>query len=269
MSDFDDIEIEICMGTKKRRYNDFIYFIVCPQVFKRLPPSSKMVSIQLEQCVSDWLDESYLNKLRKSKFIYDYSKKNINHLLKEGISIEKIGYFPISAILNYKDYLAEKYNYNFNGIKENDVLFYGNTNSPRRQKMLEILNQHFKVRVEENLYGYEMLKAIDESRIVINIHYYESALLETTRIYECLSMGACVVSETSIDIEDYLHLINSKQIAFFNIDDYQDMLTKVESMLAYLSSKQDVMDSLMLEQSYAFLKQTVLTSIKNIINDPA
>lgn len=264
--DFEDIEVEISVGTKKRKYNDDIYFIICPQVFKKLPPSTKMVSIQLEQCVSDWLDKSYLDKLKTSNYVYDYSKKNIEYLSIQEISAEKIGYFPISAILNYKQYLLKKYHYNFNGIKRNDILFYGNTDSPRRQKMLKVLGQHFKIRVEESLYGYEMLQAIDESRIVINIHYYESALLETTRIYECLSMGTCVVSETSADVNDYPHLKQSEQIAFFNIDDHQDMLNKVEMMLTYTLSKQDLLDTAILTESYDFFKQTVSTSLKKIIN---
>lgn len=260
-----NLKVQIIVGERIRRFNKDFYFIVCPQMLKKMPPLNKTISIQLEQCVSDWFSKDYFLKLKYSKSIYDYSRSNIRHLLSQGLEWQRVNYFPISAIINYKYFLLERYMYKFEGIKKNDILFYGNLNSVRRQKLLNTLYNNFNVRVEENLYGYEMLKAIDESKIVINLHYYESALLETTRIYECLSMGACVVSESSIDLGDYPHLLNSKQISFFNINDDMDMIKKVESMLSYIDIAQNVIDIKMLEESHNLFQKTVRPTFKTII----
>lgn len=41
---------------------------------------------------------------------------------------------------------------------------------------------------------------------VLNIHYYENALLQTTRIYECLSLNKLVVSEQGSDQDEHTEL---------------------------------------------------------------
>lgn len=258
------IKVEIINGRTIKIFNKNIYFVLCPQVLKKMPPTNKAISIQMEQCVSDWFSEEYFIRLNNSAIIYDYSKRNIDFLLDQGLNKNKIKYFPICAFLNYKDFLFKEYSYIFEGKKNNDILFYGNLNSSRRQRLLKVLKNNFQVRIEESLYGYDMLKAIDESKIVINLHYYESALLETTRIYECLSMGACVVSEISIDLNDYPHLLNSKQISFFNIDDDEDMIKKIELMLNYSNSNNNVFNIGMLKESYNIFQRNVNLSLKEI-----
>ena len=53
-------------------------------------------------------------------------------------------------------------------------------------------------------YGSEMAAILTSSKIVLNLHYYDNALLETTRIYEALSYSrSIVISEKSADpVED-------------------------------------------------------------------
>ena len=72
-------------------------------------------------------------------------------------------------------------------------MFYGDANCDRRRKFLQELQKEFSVRVESNLFGEAMQDAIRRSKIVINIHYYEDALLETTRVAEILSLGAVLL----------------------------------------------------------------------------
>ncbi len=40
-----------------------------------------------------------------------------------------------------------------------------------------------------------MYNIICQARVVVNIHYYDGALLETPRICECISLGVPVLSE--------------------------------------------------------------------------
>src|SRR5690606_30508872 len=62
--------------------------------------------------------------------------------------------------------------------KEYDFLFYGDSNSsPRRRHFLSKLQEKFSVVVYNNLFGEDMHNAIRKAKVVVNIHYYEGALL--------------------------------------------------------------------------------------------
>lgn len=93
--------------------------------------------------------------------------------------------------------------------------------------MLKALERHFDVRVVTGVFGREVEKAIKGARIVVNIHFYEEddLLLETTRIYECLSLGTPVVSETARDQDDYPELAGV--VAFFEKGSVGAMLRAV------------------------------------------
>jgi spore maturation protein CgeB len=74
-----------------------------------------------------------------------------------------------------------------------DVLFIG-TMSARRQRVIDEIGKHFSVRVV-SAFGKEMVRYINRSKIVLNIHV--SDILDSeTRIYEVLGCRAFLLSET-------------------------------------------------------------------------
>lgn len=199
------------------------YFILCPQIFKNLPPGEKRICFQLEQSVSSrWFNEEYFNILESSLAVLDYSLVNIEFLKTKGISYPHVYYVPIgSEKITDQDSESEK---------TIEVLFYGDSySSPRRTKMLEVLHENFSVEVINDTFGEAMHDLIKRSKVVINIHYYENALLETPRIMESLSLGATIVSESSQDLKDYEYLTDC--IYFFSENDVEDMIRKVQEAL--------------------------------------
>ena len=62
-----------------------------------------------------------------------------------------------------------------------------------------------KIKIINGLYGINLYKEIINSKIVLNIHFYKNAILETCRINEILSCNRIVISELphKIDIENY------------------------------------------------------------------
>lgn len=174
-----------------------LHIIICPQVFKEFPPY--YIGFQMEQLrESKWWNKKYKKILEQSLAIFDYSQFNIEYLVQEGVSANKIFYLPISYLKDYRRELQID--------PKEGILFYGGTDSVNRNFFLEKLNLHFKIEVVDNLFGDEILNKIAKAKIVLNIHYYPKALLETTRIYECLSLGALVVSEESKNSDEYPEL---------------------------------------------------------------
>jgi len=83
--------------------------------------------------------------------------------------------------------------------KEFDVAFIGNIHhSPRRQRILESLRSKFNFYPDYSPgFGDRRQHAINSSRILLNIHFYDEAGLESPRMFDYLSSGAFVISEAT------------------------------------------------------------------------
>lgn len=184
-----------------------LYVLIAPPFFEVLPPLNKTVVVQVEQTTSDrWTDDAYLDLLQSCLAVVDYSIDNILYLLDKGFGLGDLFYVPILPDPGYAAGLAE-------ARKTSDILFYGNTASPRRQAILAQLRDHaaqrgYRLRVENRLFGAQMTQAVREARLVLNLHFYDDALLETNRIAECLALGTPVLSEDSRDSGDFTPGIN-------------------------------------------------------------
>jgi Glycosyltransferase family 25 (LPS biosynthesis protein) len=205
-----------------------IHFVVCPQMFSKLP--KHFVAFQLEQSVSSrWFTPKYFSNLNQAYCIFEYSVKNIEFLLENDISYNKIFYLPIGSFREYGTYL-KSINYQMDCTDEPiEILFYGDPTCPRRKIYLEKLSSQFNVYVASEVFGEELISLICRAKVVVNIHYYEGALLETTRIYETLSLGTPIVSESSIDIDSHTDLTGI--VSFIPIGDIDAMITELHLLL--------------------------------------
>ena len=206
------------------------YFVVCPQMFKHLPPGEKRIVFQMEQSVSPrWFTPEYLHTLENSLAVLDYAQANLQFLEKRGIAYPHTFLVPVGGFAGYGDYLRHN-NLQPQGVDAPcDVLFYGDANAPRRQQLLEAVGERFQLRIVGNLFGPELHRAIASARVVVNLHYYEGALLETTRIYECLSLGVPVVSETSADQAEHAALDGA--VRFVPVGDLPALLQALDEVL--------------------------------------
>ena len=176
---------------------DFIHvFVLCPQMFEDIP--DEYIAVQMEQSVSSrWFTPDYFAKLRRARGIMDYSIRNIDFLRDNGIEGWRLYYTPIDTDRTI----------HIGSNVRRGILFVGDDKNPRRQAMLDVLRAEFPdLRVENNLFGDALTDALRSAAVVLNIHYYEGALLETTRIHEALSHGCRIVSEVSADQDEHAAL---------------------------------------------------------------
>jgi len=201
-----------------------MYVVICPQMFKNLPPGQKRIAYQMEQSVtSRWFTPGYLQMLEGSLAVLEYALVNVEFMAGKGVSYPHVHYMPVGTDAGYMKHQPAP-------EKKYDVLFYGDANSsPRRRAMLDTLRQHFKVRVCSEVFGQAMIDEIRRARVVINLHYYENALLEP-RIQECLSLGVPVVSESAQDQDNYPEL--SGAVLFFEQGNEAAMIDAVRVALA-------------------------------------
>jgi len=158
--------------------------------FFRLPKTSIIYNLEQILIGSPWITENYLILLRSYE-VWDYSKRNISELIKLGISNVKycrIGYVP--ELTRIKPAQSDI-----------DFLWYGSLNDRRAQILQQLHNRGFKVKVLFGVYGEQRDVFIARSKMVLNIHFYESKVLEIVRISYLLANRRFVISERGNDPE--------------------------------------------------------------------
>ncbi|UWF59424.1 CgeB family protein [Brucella sp. 2716] len=222
------IKSEIVTSSVMSFSHDF-YIVLCAQMFKRLPPADKRVIFQLEQTVSSrWFTPQYMKALKDSLGVLEYSLTNIEFLAKNGLNYPNVHYLPVGASLSESIVGGKR-------PKKYDFVFYGDSlSSSRRRKFLEKLQEVYNVKICNDMFGDELYNVIRESRVVINIHYYEGALLEMPRICECISLGVPVLSEGTFDQDEYPEIKGA--VTFFEEGSIDSMMACAAELLSHFES---------------------------------
>ena len=203
--------------TEKDKDSSDIFIIIANQLNTKFLPK-KYILYQVEQSTSKWFDDNYKNVIKNSTNVWDFSEKNIeayNDLLK------KTYYMPMPFYLN-KNTANTLYN---NNIKY-DILFYGCRNE-RRNNIMELLSKKYNVKIGFDLIGDLRDISITQSKIVLNLHYYNNASLETCRLNEILKFNKLIISE--IPFEDEKNKELYKNLVVFS-DIIKDDLTNIDEL---------------------------------------
>lgn len=229
------ISVSSVTTVEPNEYEDSLYIIICPQLFNNLP--EKYIAFQMEQSVSSrWFDSRYIDILKKSIAVIDYSKVNLEYLQNTaGINFSKLYYLPISN-------LSQKNKIDPTIQPEYDVVFYGDINNDRRRLFLDTIKKRFKTLVVSEVFGDDLYHQLKKAKVLVNIHYYEGALLETTRIYEALSLGLNIVSESSSDISD--HVCLNDWVTFVEVGNIDAMMAEIQQQIEQPRSLSEIPDDL-------------------------
>lgn len=177
---------------------------------------------------SAWMRTSYINALSSHR-CWDYSRYNIAALtrLRADASPEfvPLGYVPLLTRLPKNS-----------GAEENiDVLFYGCLN-PRRKKILDALaGEGYTVHIAYGVYGAERDSLIGRAKLVINIHYYESHIMEAVRLSYLMANSKAVVSECADDTEVYPHYRDGISLVA-----YDELVNACRDLLANSAKRQQL-----------------------------
>jgi hypothetical protein len=132
-------------------------------------------------------------RLMKDHEVWDYSKVNIERLEKDhGIKAKHvpIGYHPCMT-----NPLMPKLD------QDIDVLFYGSINQRRRVILDQLKANGLKVIELFGVYGEKLDEYIARSKVVLNVHYYDTAIFEIFRCAYLFANRKCVVSESGSDFD--------------------------------------------------------------------
>jgi hypothetical protein len=154
--------------------------------FEQLDSSSTLAGSEYRAWLGDWL-------------VLDYHDSNIALLKRENgprqLAFE-LPLVPSESLVTRSD-----------EAKTVDVLFYG-TMSERRAQVLRALEaMGLTVEIVAGAYANELAPAVRRAKLVLHIHYYESALFPVARVLQPVMMGVPVVCETPVfsELNDWSH----------------------------------------------------------------
>ncbi|WP_219350272.1 hypothetical protein, partial [Kingella negevensis] len=120
--------------------------------------------------------------------MWDYSEANIQHFWERGISHVK--HLPLG-------FQAALKRIELSSTPDIDVLFYGSLNERRVNILNQLPKQGLRVEVLQDVFGKERDKWIARSKVVLNMHYFDSQIFEIVRCFYLMTNGVAVVSEVN------------------------------------------------------------------------
>ena len=186
------------------------------------------IIIQMEQLYDEsmWLASPwYLGVLSNPQYkVVDYNFHNQKYLQKKAnrtVPVMKIAWTPEIKTINPVP----------TNNKDIDILFYGGVNQ-RRANFLNKINELGKRLVVRNndLREPERTHLIQRSKIVLNFHYYDVGLFEWPRVHHLLMNGAFVISEDSVNKDEYKDYCS---VIFTRFNDPNDMAKTIASYLEH------------------------------------
>lgn len=157
----------------------------------QLPKGSIIYNLEQVSGESTIFEPHYI-ELMKRHTTWDYSIRNAHELRSRfGVdagAICTVGYRPELKMVPKRD-------------KDIDVLFYGSVNERRARVLEQLAARGLRVKVLFGVYGGARDEFIARSKVILNVHFYRSKVLELMRLSYLLANGCFVVSERGAEPE--------------------------------------------------------------------
>lgn len=164
---------------------------------RALPKGSIIINLEQVSPESTWMTRNY-GKLLHAFPVLDYSPRNRQKLIDAGFAHAELLEVGYTAQLSRIEHAPDK---------DIDVLFYGSLNAERKAILDQLTALGLNVVHLFGIYGAERDKAIARAKVVLNMHYFRSAIFEIVRVSYLLANHVCVVTEGDTnepDIQPYL-----------------------------------------------------------------
>lgn len=202
-----------------------LHIILFSQKIKKYPKNYIIYQL-LDKNLSNMINKKYELSLIFSLRCWDYSNANINnfhHMIQNKMKLFHLPCIKYDILFTSPDIQnKEKY----------DLLFYGTMNEPRK-KIINYIKEKtkdiYKMKILTNIYGEELFHYIKSSKIILNIHYLEHAILECYRINEVQSCEKLIISFLP-NINDYDNYNYYKSSIIF-VNSIQNMIKSIHYYL--------------------------------------
>ena len=169
------------------------------ELIKSIPKNSIVFNTEQLESINEVWKKRIIFFAKQGIELWDYSSFNLDFLKQE---------LKIKGKLFEIGYQHKLQRIKSNNEKEIDVLFYGSINKRRKQIIDKLLKNKIKVKCLFGVYGKERDEWISRSKIVLNLHMYETKIFEIIRVFYLLTNGISVISEFDKNTKFNTKLIN-------------------------------------------------------------
>lgn len=160
--------------------------LLAPNEASMVPSDAIVYNLEQISEGSSWCSPAYLDLLVRCR-VWDYSARNIASLRRLTgncrISHVPIGYVPQLTRIPKRPH------------EDIDVLFYGSMNGRRAAVIEQLKRSGLKVHAAFGVYGPARDDLISRSKVVLNLHYYDTSIFELVRVSYLLANRRAVVAE--------------------------------------------------------------------------
>ncbi len=207
--------------------NDVLHILLFSFKLEKLP--KKYIIYQLEQInKSLFLTDRLYTDIENSILSMDYSHVNFNNL--KNSHKKYIRYQPMPIANKVIQYTPE-YEY--------DILFFGGINERRKKILDHLFKEKFVVAYTSDTFFESLYTHVKKAKIVLNLHYYDNAILETARLNEILPFNTLIVSE-SLNRSDVINDFYKDDVFF--IDNINENLSNIHILVNQLRNCLDNFD---------------------------
>ena len=176
-----------------------------PSLFPLKEKFEKVIIFNQEQVGTkfrEFLHPAYINWLKTADEVWDYDEENIKLLnnIRNNIKLHFLKPYKTWPETHKKDI---------------DILFYGAMNL-HRKKILDILGNKYKLLISNFVWGNNLDNLILRSKVLLNIHFYETCLQEQARMIRWIGSPCRIISEKSV--HNYLGVEEMEYQDLFNLE---------------------------------------------------
>jgi GR25 family glycosyltransferase involved in LPS biosynthesis len=172
---------------------------------------------------TDKFSRNYMLQLQKAELVLEISPDNID-FYKNKIDPKKINhcFMPFYDLYNVDVSIARKY----------DLVFVGAYNEKRKWALDAIQKQMkgYNILVTHNTYNDDRDRLLKDAKYVLNIHYYDNAVLEIERFNNAINCGCLVLSE-SVTGDDYMRNCYDFFVKYFDLKNMDETVAFLKYQL--------------------------------------
>jgi hypothetical protein len=203
-------------------HNQMYLIVYSDQTHLAIP--NRFIYYQVEQVKSVFLKNPKLLKktlymMTKAEQVWEYT--SLTRPIYSKYCENKLKWVPMPYFYIENISIIE-----FNSCKY-DVFFYGHPNE-RRKNILNELRKDFNIKIGYGYYENKKISHLINSKIILNLHFYKNAGLETCRINEILNYNKLIVSESS-PLDAYNMQLYSDYVIF--VDEIDDNLSNIKKLI--------------------------------------
>jgi len=170
----------------------------------RVPADTIVYNLEQADPASPVWTPHYISLLRRLE-VWDYSRRNIERLAGMGVT-GRVKHVPVG-------YVPELTRITSQLVEDIDVLFYGSPNKRRAWVIGELRDMGLNVQTVFGVYGAGRDAFIARTKVVLNLHFYDTSIFEIVRVSYLLANQKAVVSECHPGTEIDKDLVDAVKLA--------------------------------------------------------